>query len=211
MKIYLVHLSHMDTNCYIVADEKTNEAVVIDPGEYTQKLVDKIEKENLQIKYILLTHGHFDHILGVHDLKEKTGAKVLIHIEDAGCLEDENKSLMSMIEKGIQVPLKADMVFDEGDIITFGNVSLKVMHTPGHTKGSVCFVNEEERAIFSGDTIFYQTYGRTDFPGGSVDEMLKSLYRIYSLRGDYSLYPGHGIMTTVEKERKTNRYMRKLK
>lgn len=211
MKIYLVHLSHMDTNCYIVADEKTNEAVVIDPGEYTQKLVDKIEKENLQIKYILLTHGHFDHILGVHDLKEKTGARVLIHIEDAECLEDENKSLMGMIERGIQVPVKSDMVFDEGDKITFGNVSLEVMHTPGHTKGSVCFVNEEERAIFSGDTIFYQTYGRTDFPGGSDDEMLKSLYRIYSLRGDYSLYPGHGIMTTIEKERKTNRYMRKLK
>lgn len=211
MKVLMVHLGHVNTNCYIAIDEKSGESVVIDPGEYTQKLVDKIDENNLKVKYILLTHGHFDHILGVNDLKKKTEAKILIHENDAKCLENEEDSLMTHIGKGIQVPCVADRVFHDGDIINFGESSLQVLHTPGHTKGSVCFVSEEERSIFTGDTIFYRTYGRTDFPGGSDEEMLLSLYRIYGMRGDYTLYPGHGIVTTLEKERKTNRYLRKMK
>lgn len=211
MKIIMVHLPHVDTNCFIVADEKTKEAVVIDPGEYTQKLVDTISQNELKIKYILLTHGHYDHILGVSYLKDSTGAQVMIHQNDADCLVDEKESLMYRITPGIQVPCKPDKVFQDGDVINFGDISLEVLYTPGHTKGSVCFVCEKERCIFTGDTIFYRTYGRTDLPGGSGEEMLMSLYRIYALRGDYTLYPGHGIMTTLEKERKNNRYMRKMK
>lgn len=211
MKVIMVHLGHVDTNCYVLLDEKTNDAVVIDPGEYTQKLVDTIDMHKMNVKYILLTHGHYDHILGVHDLKEKTGACVLIHINDAQCLVDENQSLMGHIGPGIQKPCDADKVLQDGDEVVFGNEKLQVLYTPGHTKGSVCFLCESERCIFTGDTIFYRTYGRTDLPGGDDEEMLMSLYRIYALRGDYTLYPGHGIVTTLEKERKTNRYLRKLK
>lgn len=207
----MVHLSHVDTNCYVVVDEKTNEAVVIDPGEYTQKLVDTIENNELKIKYILLTHGHYDHILGVSYLKESTGAQVMIHPNDARSLADENESLMYRIKPGFQVPCEPDKVFQDGDVITFGESSLEVFYTPGHTNGSVCFKSEEERCIFTGDTMFYRTYGRTDLPTGSDEDMLMSLYRLYALRGDYTIYPGHGIMTTLEKERKNNRYMRKMK
>lgn len=211
MKVIMVFLGHVNTNCYIVIDEKSREAVVIDPGEYTQKLIDTIDEKEIDVKYILLTHGHFDHILGVPYLKEKTGAQVMIHQNDATCLGDEKESLMYGISPGLQVPLKPDKVFGDGDRISFGDVTFEVMFTPGHTKGSVCFICEEERCIFTGDTMFYRTYGRTDLPGGDDEEMLMSLYRLYALRGDYTIYPGHGIMTTLEKERKNNRYMRKLK
>ena len=210
MKVVTINLSHVNTNCYLVIDEKSRDALVIDPGEYNQKLVDTIEKENVNIKLIVLTHGHFDHILGVYDLQKQTGASVAIHGRDAVCLRDEKESLMNEIGPGIQKPCVADRILADGDTVNVGEIELKVMYTPGHTKGSICLICEDERVIFSGDTLFCRTYGRTDLPGGNYDEMMLSLHRLNNLLGDYVIYPGHGISTTLDKERVWNRRLRKM-
>ena len=211
MKITTIPLRHTDTNCYVAVDEKSGEAVVIDPGEFTQRLVNAIDGEEIKVKYILLTHGHYDHILGVYDLKEKTGAKVAIHGLDASCLRDEKDSLMDYIKPGIQKPCEADVILEEGSEIKFGDSVLTVMHTPGHTKGSVCFVCEEDRTVFTGDTLFCRTYGRTDLPGGDDEAMTLSLERLRMMHGEYFICTGHGMTTTLDKERIWNRRMKRLK
>lgn len=157
-----------------------------------------------------MTHGHFDHILGVYGLKEFTGAKVLIHKLDGDCLSDENKSLCSWEYPGKQKKMSADILLSDNDKISIGDAVLRVMHTPGHTKGGVCYIDEKDKLIFSGDTLFCLSAGRSDFPGGSTKELFESLKRLHDLPGDYTVCPGHNKATTLDFERKNNRYMRAL-
>lgn len=157
-----------------------------------------------------MTHGHFDHILGVCGLKEFTGAKVLIHKLDGDCLLDENKSLCSWECPGKQKKMSVDILLSDNDKISIGDAVLRVMHTPGHTKGGVCYIDEKDKLIFSGDTLFCLSAGRTDFPGGSTKELFESLKRLRDLPGDYTVCPGHNKATTLDFERKNNRYMRAL-
>ena len=201
-------LSEVSTNCYIYTDDKSGEGIVVDPGEFTEELKRAVETDMKSLKYILLTHGHFDHILGVYKLKEMTGAKIAIHEKDAECLFDEVKS-MAIHGRDKQINVKADILLRDGDKIEVGEVCFCVVHTPGHTKGSVCYVEENGKFMFSGDTLFRSTVGRTDFPGGDITEMLDSVKRLSEYPDDCEVFPGHNISTTIGREKLRNRYMRR--
>lgn len=201
-------LGPVSANAYIVTDEATGETAVIDAGACTEELLDKLNGKN--VRYILLTHGHYDHILGVPALKAHTGAEVLIHKADADCFWDTEKSLASFDHSFSQTPMKADRLLSDGEEIHLGDTVLSVLHTPGHTKGGVCYIDYQDRLIFSGDTLFCLTAGRTDFPGGSFEELMASLITLRNLPGDYIVYPGHNRATTLEHERVRNRYMRRI-
>ena len=199
------HLAIMDdgfeTNTYIVTDEETGETLVVDPSLPEEKLIEKLNPE--KVKYILITHGHFDHIGGVNFVKEKTGAKAVIHKADEEMLCDTKKNCGDN-----DTPIYADILVEDGSEIPFGNTKIKVLHTPGHTKGGVCYIFEDDRVMFSGDTLFRLTAGRTDLYGGDARTELMSLAKIADLDGDYKVYPGHDQSTTLDFEREYNRYMR---
>lgn len=201
-------LGPVSANTYIVTDDATGETAVLDAGACTEELLDKLNGKN--VRYILLTHGHYDHILGVPALKAHTGAEVLIHKADADCFWDTEKSLASFDHSFSQTPMKADRLLSDGEEIHLGETVLSVLHTPGHTKGGVCYIDYQDRLIFSGDTLFCLTAGRTDFPGGSFEELMASLITLRNLPGDYIVYPGHNRATTLEHERVRNRYMRRI-
>ncbi len=209
MKITQIQLEHeIFSNCYLLVDEKTGEGAVIDPAWYGDAL--KKALGDIKIKYILLTHGHFDHIFGASGLRDATGAKIIIHKNDAEHLYNPQKSLAENNFPEIQIPVSADITVKNGDVLTLGDEKIKVMHTPGHTMGSVCYILENDRVIFSGDTLFCMTAGRTDFFDGSDELMIQSLKKLIALDGDYSVLPGHNRSTTLESERKRNWYIRRM-
>ncbi len=199
------HLSVADdgfvTNTYIVTDEETGETAVVDPSLSEESLADEVKDK--KVKYILITHGHYDHIGGVNFLKEKTGATVVIHKDDEEMLSDSKKNYGDSLE-----PIYADVLVEDGSKLTLGNAEFNVLHTPGHTKGGVCYIFNEDRVMFSGDTLFKLTAGRTDLYGGDARTELRSLAKISDLEGDYKVYPGHDDSTTLDFERQYNRYLR---
>jgi glyoxylase-like metal-dependent hydrolase (beta-lactamase superfamily II) len=210
MTVTRIQSNEMGSNSYILLDGESGEGAVIDVGSFSPELQTAIAQSGIkQLKYILLTHGHFDHILGVHDLKEKyPDARIAIHREDAVSLYDPEESLAST-SSVVQKPAKADIILEDGDEISIGKNVLRVMHTPGHTMGSVCYILEPEHMIFSGDTLFCRTVGRTDLRGGNWSDLLASLERLMSLEGDYEVFPGHNRQTSLAVERVSNRYLRK--
>jgi hydroxyacylglutathione hydrolase len=198
-------------NCYILVDEKSREAVVIDPGEFNDDLVSIIKHGNIStVKYILLTHGHYDHILGVYDFKQYSGALIGIHENDAVCLSDESKSGADRHLKNGQSHIKPDFFLEDAMDLSFGETKLKVLFTPGHTLGGVCFICENDKKLFTGDTLFYHTIGRTDLAGGSMSVLQESLKRILNLTGDYIIFPGHDRSSTLNDERLYNKYLRSI-
>lgn len=212
MKITQIPLEHeIFANCYLLVDEATGEAAIVDPAWYEFAIKSVLAKnENITLKYILLTHGHFDHIFGVYGLQSETGAKVVIHHKDAGHLLDPKKSLAEGNFPETQYPVNADLLVKDGDVLMLGDEKIKVMSTPGHTMGSVCYILEKDRVIFSGDTLFCMTAGRTDFFDGDDELMKQSLKSLIALEGDYRVLPGHNRETTLESERKRNWYIRRM-
>lgn len=207
MKITRFPVGEMGVNCYVLENEETGEGAVVDPGRYAPVVEEEVKKLK-KVKYILLTHGHFDHVWEVKIAKEKTGAQIVISREDAGCLNDDPHNLCH--EAGIEMnKCEADILVGEGDTLYLGDEEIKVLHTPGHSLGSVCYLIESSKILISGDTLFCRTCGRTDFLGGSPDDMLKSLKRLKELDGDYDVYPGHNRPTTLSEERVKNRYMKR--
>lgn len=194
----------VSANTYILTDKNTLQTAVIDTGECTEKLLGMLEGKD--VRYILLTHGHYDHILGVYKLKQKTGAEVVIHRLDADCLENGNKSLSAYSFN--QHSVHADRILDGGERITLGETIIDVMHTPGHTPGGVCYILAKDRIIFTGDTLFCGSVGRTDLPGGDWNTLRESLEKIAGLHGDYAVMPGHDISSTLDRERQTNMFLR---
>ena len=199
MKIEAKQVGELMTNCYIVWDENTMNAAVVDPGDDGAYLADCLKKKGLTLKYILLTHGHFDHITGTPELMECAGTNPKVYISEV------DMGLPSVFSENIQLDPKAVTFWKEGDEITMDSITFKVISTPGHTPGSVCLIADD--VIFSGDTLFQGSCGRTDFPGGSWAEMAKSLKRLYNLEGDYHVLSGHTNSTTLSRERKTNMFM----
>ena len=200
-------LGNLATNTYIVQNPDNLECLVIDPALADKNLIKALEGKT--VKYILLTHGHFDHIGGAKRIRELTGAKIVIHTEDAPMLSDSKLNLYSLQYPGKGTsPFEADILVNDGDELPFDDTKIKVMHTPGHTKGGVCYIFPNDRLIFSGDTLFNLSAGRTDLPTGNAREELMSLAKIGALEGDYKVYPGHEATTTLEFERLNNRYMK---
>ncbi len=189
------------TNCYIIFDEKSKETVVIDPAGDVQKIEEMINILEGKLKYIYLTHCHGDHILGVTDLKNKCGGKILIHRDDAEGLNNAEINLTPYIFEKI-IELEADSRIDDGDLIHIGDIEFKVIHTPGHTKGSTSLYCKEENCLFSGDTLFRGTWGRTDVPTGSLEAIMDSIVnKLMILPAETICYPGHGLSTKIKDER----------
>ena len=198
----------LETNCYLIACVKTKKAAVIDPGgeEGTDLILNLLQKNNFNLKYIINTHGHIDHIAGNNSLKAKTQALLLIHRLDADMLVDANKNFSSLMGKEICSP-PTDKFLEEGDEITLGILKLTVIHTPGHTPGGISLVLNN--IVFTGDTLFAESIGRTDLPGGSYQDLQKSIKeKLLVLSDDTIIYPGHGPDSTIGEERRKNPYIK---
>lgn len=205
MKLTQLTVGQLGVNCYIVSCEDTKEALVIDPGDNAEIILEKVAQENLQVKYIVNTHGHADHIGANNILKNKTKAVIAIHIDDVPMLDNPKLNLSVYIGASI-ISDPADIILNAGDIITIGNVKLSVLHTPGHTKGGICLLTEG--ALFSGDTLFAESIGRCDFPDGSMNDLIHSIQsQLMKLPDDIKVYPGHGPATTIGWERIHNPYL----
>ena len=189
------------TNCYIIQDEETKEAMVIDPAGELEKICEMLEILNANLKYIYLTHCHADHIGSVAQLHSKFGGKILIHRNGALNLEDEEVVLTDYIGAE-KIMLEPDSRVDDDDLLHIGNIEFRVIHTPGHTNCSTSLYCEKQKMLFSGDTIFRGTWGRTDLPTSSFEEIIKSITeKIITLPEHTIIYPGHGKSTIIKEEK----------
>lgn len=195
MHIVTMPLGAYQTNCYLLWQDGQDSCLVIDPGYEPEKVLKKAGQLGKRIEAILLTHGHFDHVGGVRQLAADTDCSVYL------CQQD-----LSMPQQMTAGPLYYTHTYGEGDTLTLAGIPLQVLHTPGHTPGSVCLIAED--ALFSGDTLFEGSCGRTDLPGGDTATILASLARLRQLPGDYRVYPGHGSATTLSEERRFNPYLK---
>jgi len=196
----------LGVNTYLIGAEGMSDCAVIDPG-VAEPVSEALRRAGLTCSAILLTHGHFDHIGGVRQLKEETGAKVYIHEADAGML-GSNRLSLAVLTGGLLQSAQADVLLKGGETLEIAGLEIRVLHTPGHTKGGICYVLERERTIFCGDTLFLDGAGRTDFPGGSQTELYHSINDVlFALEGDYDVYCGHEESTTLDYERKNNPFV----
>lgn len=206
MKVFkLKPLSICDTNSYIVVSDKGN-AALIDAPDNSAYIMEQLDFYGAKLKKILLTHGHFDHIGAVDDLVNKTGCQVFVHFFDKPKLSDEDGMLASFFRLPNCRKYQGEVtLIDDGDVIELDELEFKVIHTPGHTSGSVCFLCEDY--LFTGDTVFAKSCGRTDMPDGDSKAMRESLSKIARLSGDYHVYPGHMVTSTLKEEKKYNSYL----
>jgi glyoxylase-like metal-dependent hydrolase (beta-lactamase superfamily II) len=201
MNIKLFKTGLIKTNTYIVWDDSTLEGMIIDPAGEEKIITKFIQEKKLVIKYIVNTHGHFDHTIANKELSDEFSADILIHKDDEYMLYDNSESHAK--NYNLTVPMKkASRLLEEGDVVTLGKLEFKIMHTPGHSKGGICLFEPNEKVLFSGDTLFWNTHGRVDLPESNMDEMQKSLTKLDALPDDTKVYPGHGKTTTIEYEKK---------
>lgn len=204
MNVIKLTLGELAANCFIVeAPDKT--AVVIDPGAEAEVIIAELESRGLDLKKILLTHGHFDHIGAAAELKARYNAPLYISAVDEELLDDKVKSVAYILPEIPFRPVEADVRIKEGDVITQGSMEISVIETPGHTAGSVCFIIGD--CMFTGDTLFHGTIGRTDHFSGDTPTEIQSVKRLAALDKNYKLYCGHGSDTDLDTERKTNPFI----
>ena len=196
-------LPPIENNNYLIIDEESKEAALVDCSCIDDSILLELKKQNATLKYVLLTHGHFDHIGGLNELP--SNVKVLMHVGDKEWIEQVNTYLPMVGMPSMDVP-KIDEYINDNEIIKLGNLEIKVIHTPGHTQGGICYYVEGN--LFSGDTIFKESVGRCDLPGGNFDQIVESIeQKIFTLPKDTIIYPGHGKPTTVEWEIEHNTYL----
>lgn len=201
MKIIHVPVCYGTTNCYLICDEERKECAVVDPGGDAPKIVKAVEESGCEPKAILLTHGHYDHIGGLKGLRE-TWSGVPVYLNERDIIRSDDKKTARLF------PDAGETVnYDEGDEIEIGSLRIKAAATPGHTPGGISLIAED--ALFSGDTLFASSMGRTDLPGGSEDEIMTSLARLGRLGGNYTVYPGHMKVSDLDTERSVNGYLMK--
>ena len=207
MLIETLVVGNLQTNCFIVADEPSGEAIVIDPGGDAPLILDTIARHKWTVKMVVNTHGHFDHIMANKAIVEATGAPLAVHPDDAPMLTNPLRSFS--VFAGALSPTQAPSVeLTEGSVIEFGSVKLQVLHTPGHSPGSISLYNAQEKVLFSGDALFQMGIGRTDFPGGSMPVLLQSIRdKLFTLPDDTVVYSGHGPETAIGYERDNNPWL----
>ena len=198
MKVKVMQVGPIGTNCYILEDDQTNLAAVIDPGDEPELIQEALEKEGVEVRYLLLTHGHYDHTTAVPALhRVYPQADIYIHQADANGAGSTLVPLTGEVDD-----LK---LYDEGDVIRLGDHEIQVLHTPGHSPGSVTLKVED--VLFTGDTLFAGSCGRTDLRGGSYEQIMQSLKRLGELKGDFHVCPGHEATSTLERERRSNPFL----
>lgn len=195
----------IDNNNYLIVDEKTKDAALIDCSSIDDRIDEEIEKQGASLKYILLTHGHFDHIAGIRPNRFKNNPQIVMHKADLDWLNNANQYLPMFGMPEITIP-KVDIFVEDGDTIQLGSLEIKVLHTPGHTQGGVCYLVDGN--LFSGDTIFREAVGRCDLEGGNFNQIVESIEdKIFTLPAKTVIYPGHGNITSVEWEKEHNRFL----
>ncbi len=194
-------------NCSVIGDEESREALVIDPGDEVEAVLAIVRRHRLTVKQIIITHAHIDHVGGAMKLKRATGAPILLNQNDYVLLQmlEEQAAWVGMAPPG---PVTVDASLDDAATVRAGKLAASVMHTPGHTQGSVCLYFEPEKKLLAGDTLFAGSIGRTDLPGGSYGKILSSLHeRVLALPDETLVVPGHGPLTTIGRERATNPFL----
>jgi glyoxylase-like metal-dependent hydrolase (beta-lactamase superfamily II) len=195
----------LQVNCFILADEKTGDAVVIDPGDDAREILKVIADKGFRVRYVVNTHGHFDHVGANRALKEATGAELLIHEADAPLMTSAAEHSLTFGIRSVSSP-PADRYVRHGDVITAGEVALTVLHTPGHSPGGICL--QEQGMVFTGDALFAGSIGRTDLPGGSLMTLIHSIKTsLMTLPDETKVFPGHGPVSTIGDERRENPFL----
>lgn len=206
MRIEHYVVGMVQTNCYFAINETTKECIVTDPGDRGEFLAEKLSTGGYTPVAILLTHAHFDHIMGVAELKKRFQIPVYVHEADAAMLQQPELNCGAMI--GTQVTVEADHTLRDGETLTLAGMELTVLHTPGHTPGGACYYFAEEGVLFSGDTLFCESVGRTDLPGGSMSQLVRSVReKLFTLPDLTIVYPGHGEPTKISTEKQYNAFV----
>ncbi|NLZ83829.1 MAG: MBL fold metallo-hydrolase [Clostridiales bacterium] len=206
-KMKTLVLGTVQTNCYIISNDISKEAIVFDIGDQADKVLSYLLENDLTCKAIILTHGHFDHILAVGDFAQRTGTLVYAHEAEEDLLMDPEKNSSARIRRPYS--LKPDVLLKDNEELTFGELQIKVIHTPGHTGGGACYYMAELGILISGDTLFREDIGRSDLPTGDGEALVKSIkQKLMLLDDDVRVYPGHGAPTTIGHEREYNIYIR---
>ena len=205
-KIDVRVLGMVGTNCYLLCNTDTKECVLIDPADNAGKISEMIEQSGCMLKGILLTHGHFDHIMAADEVRDKYNVKVYASAEEKNTLSTPHINLGEAY--GMNLSVKADVWHNDGDILKLAGFDIKAIHTPGHTEGGCCYYIGEEHVLFSGDTLFHNSIGRTDLPTGSGSELVRSVReKLLVLPEDTRVYPGHMEETTISDEKKYNPFI----
>ncbi len=201
----MLSLGNMDNNCYILGDEKSKHALIIDAPAEAGAVLDVLEEEGFKLKFVLLTHSHYDHIGALDEICDYTGAEVMLHAFEQDALNDPTVNLALYADAPSPSTAVSKTIVD-GDIITLGDIEIKVLYTPGHTVGSVCYYTDG--MLFSGDTLFLKDVGRCDLPGGDYKIIKQSIKKqLYCLPDETDVYPGHGRATTIGYEKSHNNYI----
>lgn len=200
-----IPVGSIEANCYIIGCLETRLAAVVDPGDEGRRILSHVQKHGLRVSYIINTHGHLDHIGANGAVKEATGAPLLVHPGDAAMLTDPALNFSKFMGRPIAGP-PADRLIDDGEVLEVGSLHVQVIHTPGHTPGGICLLVGDR--LITGDTLFAGSIGRTDFPGGSFETLIKSIKeKLLILPGETAVYPGHGEESTIGEEREGNPFL----
>lgn len=210
-EIITIPVGALEVNCYIVWDADTLEGVIIDPGADAAEIEAAVSKEGVKVRFVINTHGHFDHVGADGAMKAAFGAPIAIHPKDVHLMADAHEHGLFF---GVDTPQQPgpDIFLEDGQAVEFGNLKLKVIHTPGHTRGGVCLYEEDAKLLFTGDTLFAGSVGRTDFEGGSMEDLMASITgRLLPLGDDVRVLPGHGPESTIGEEREVNPFLAGMK